>query len=147
MMFVPVMIDSALPSKAADSLLLQGMPPDDRAYSLLLAQADSHSIWLYLLVALLAQWVAGSLYVGMRGLTAAILPRIALISLAGVSLQLIAAPMDIIAFSLAFATEGVLLWLWCRRLCSLPDLATMTLTMVVAGFSLSGLASACFLIY
>ncbi len=147
MMSVQVLIDHALPSKAADSLLLQGMPADDRAYSLLLAQSDSHSLWLYLLVALLAQWVAGSLYVGMRGLTAAILPRVALISLVGVSLQVFASPLAIIAFSLAFAAEGILLWLWCRRLCSWPDLATMTLTMVVAGYSLSGLASACFLIY
>lgn len=147
MIFVPVLGDPALALKAADSLLLQSMPADDRAYSLLLAQSDSHLFWLYLLVALLAQWVAGSLYVGMRGLTAAILPRVALISLVGVSLQVVAAPMAIIAFSLAFAAEGILLWLWCRRLCSWPDLATMILIMVVAGYALSGLASACFLIY
>lgn len=132
---------------AADSLLLSGMTPDDQAYSLFLAQTESRSVWLYLSIWLLAQWVAGSLYVGMRGLTAALLPRITLIAFAGVALQFLVAPLSIISFSLALAVEGLLLFIWCRRLSSWADLVAITLVMVVAGFSLAGLAAACFLVY
>ncbi len=131
----------------ADSLLFSGMTPDDQAYSLFLAQTESRSVWLYLLIWLLAQWVAGSLYVGMRGLTAALLPRIALIAFVGVAFQFLAAPLSIISFSLALTVEGLLLFIWCRRLSSWVDLIAMTLVMVLAGFSLAGLAAACFLVY
>lgn len=143
----PGLFEQSRLATAADSLMLSGMTPDERAYSLFLAQTESRSVWLYLSIWLLAQWVAGSLYVGMRGLTAALLPRITLIAFAGVALQFLVAPLSIISFSLALMVEGLLLFIWCRRLISWVDLVAMTLVMVVAGFSLAGLAAACFLVY
>ena len=136
-----------LQDNISDSILLERMSHEDITISNLLANTDINAVWLFFVVLVLGQLVAGSLYTGMRGLHINTLPGIIYATVAGAFLYFVLERFSPLFILLVFVAEGFILWYKSRKILPVFDIFFLLFVMITTGFAFAGLASFIYLVY